>query len=51
MIDTYWKPGGNLIMTAGNGINGDCSLESLEAFFDECLTYGRAKVQNCTSAN
>jgi len=44
MIDTYWKPGGKLIMTAGNGINGDCSLESLEAFFDECMTYGRAIV-------
>lgn len=44
LIDTYWKPGGHLIMTAGNGINGDCSLDSLEAFFDECMIYGRSKV-------
>jgi uroporphyrinogen decarboxylase len=41
MMDTYWRPGeGRCMITAGNGINGDCTLESLEAFFDETFVYG-----------
>ena len=40
MMDTYQRPEGKLIFTAGNGINGDCSLESLEALFEEALEYG-----------
>ncbi len=44
LIDTYWRPGqGRCMITAGNGINGDCPLESLEAFLDESFVYG-AKV-------
>lgn len=44
LIDTYWRPGeGRCMITAGNGINGDCSLESLEAFFDESFSYGAEK--------
>ncbi|MCE5326667.1 MAG: uroporphyrinogen decarboxylase family protein [Planctomycetaceae bacterium] len=41
MMDTYWQPGqGRCMITAGNGINGDCPLSSLEAFFDESYKYG-----------
>lgn len=41
LIDTYWRPGeGRCMITAGNGINQDCTTESLEAFFNEAFTYG-----------
>ncbi len=41
LLDTYWRPGeGRCLLTAGNGINQDCPLESLEAFFDETMKYG-----------
>lgn len=45
LIDTYWRPGeGRCMITAGNGINGDCTLASLEAFLDESFSYGRKKI-------
>jgi hypothetical protein len=45
LVDTYWRPGeGRCMITAGNGINGDCTLESLDAFFDESFRYGAAKM-------
>jgi len=44
MIDTYQRPEGRLVFGAGNGINQDCPLESLEALFDEALTYGGKSV-------
>ncbi len=41
LVDTYWRRGeGRLVLTAGNGINEDCTIVSLEAFFDEALEYG-----------
>lgn len=40
MMDTYQRPEGKLIFTAGNGINGDCTLPSLKALFEEALEYG-----------
>jgi uroporphyrinogen decarboxylase len=41
LMDTFWRRGeGRMLLTAGNGINGDCTLESLEAFFDEAVSYG-----------
>jgi hypothetical protein len=41
LIDTFWRNGeGRCMFTAGNGINGDCTLASLEALFDEAYTYG-----------
>ena len=40
MMDTYHRPEGRFMFTAGNGINGDCTLESLEALFDEAFGYG-----------
>ena len=44
LFDTFWQPGkGRCIMTAGNGVNGDCTLASLEAFLDESFRYGAVK--------
>ncbi len=44
LLDTFWRKGeGRCMITAGNGINGDCPLPSLEAFLDEAYAYG-AKV-------
>lgn len=44
LLDTFWQPGkGRCILTAGNGINGDCPVASLEAFFDEAVRYGAVK--------
>ncbi|MCK5740519.1 hypothetical protein KAH55_15125, partial [bacterium] len=41
LLDTYWRPGeGRCMLTAGNGINEDCTLASLEAFFDEAVKHG-----------
>ncbi len=41
LMDTFWRPGkGRCMITAGNGINQDCTLESLEAFLDEAVRYG-----------
>ena len=43
MMDTYFRPGGRLMLTAGNGVNGDCPTSSLDALLDEAVRYG-AKV-------
>ncbi len=43
LIDTYYKKEGRLILTAGNGVNGDCKVESLKALLDETLVYGSSK--------
>lgn len=43
LIDTYYRPEGRLMLTAGNGINHDCTVESLEAFCDESVVYGLKK--------
>jgi uroporphyrinogen decarboxylase len=40
MMDVYGRPEGRLMFTAGNGINGDCPVESLRALFEEAFTYG-----------
>jgi len=45
MIDTYHRPDGRFLMTAGNGVNGDCPVESLEALFQESLEYGKKVCQ------
>lgn len=41
LMDTYWRPEGRFLFTAGNAINGDCPLPSLEALYDEAFRYGR----------
>lgn len=43
MLDTYYRTDGRLMMTAGNGIKGDCKVESLEALLDETYYYGLKK--------
>ena len=44
LMDIYWRPGeGRMMFTAGNEINNDCTLASLEALFDEAFTYGAHK--------
>jgi len=40
MMDTFFRPEGRLLFTAGNGINGDCRLDALEALYDEAFSYG-----------
>jgi hypothetical protein len=45
LIDAFWRDGeGRMILTAGNGINGDCPLDSLDAFLQEAVEYGTAKI-------
>ena len=40
MYETYARPDGRFLFTAGNGVNGDCPLASLEALFDEAFRRG-----------
>jgi uroporphyrinogen decarboxylase len=41
LLDIFWQPcKGRCLITAGNGITPDCSIESLDAFLDESLKYG-----------
>lgn len=40
LVDTYNKPTGGMLLTAGNGVNGDCTLPSLEALLDESSKAG-----------
>ncbi len=40
LMDTYYRPEGRLIFTAGNMITGDTPLASLDALFDEAYRYG-----------
>ena len=36
LIETYNRPDGRLILTAGNAITGDCPLDSYEALYRAC---------------
>jgi uroporphyrinogen decarboxylase len=40
LMDTFYRPEGRLLFTAGNGITGDTPLASLEALFEEAFAYG-----------
>jgi uroporphyrinogen decarboxylase len=40
LIDTYYKKEGLFMLTAGNGVNDDCPVESLRVLFDEAFKYG-----------
>jgi hypothetical protein len=33
------------MFTAGNGVNGDCPIASLEALYDEAYKYGEQMAQ------
>ena len=39
LYDTYKNKNGRFMFTAGNGVNGDCPLESLAALYDEAYSY------------
>ena len=43
VMDLYHRKDGRFVFTAGNGINGDCPVQSLEALFEEAFAYGRLK--------
>ena len=40
LYNTYFRPDGRLMFTAGNGITGDCPIDSLEMLFKESFDYG-----------
>jgi len=42
MIDTYDRPDGGCMITAGNGVTPDVSLDNLFALYDETYRYGLA---------
>ena len=42
MIDTYDRPDGGCMITAGNGIGADVPMDNLLAFYDETYSYGLA---------
>jgi hypothetical protein len=45
LMDTYHRPDGRLLFTAGNMIHGDCPLECLRALYEEAYDYGTKVVQ------
>jgi len=45
LMDTWHRPEGRAMFTAGNGINGDCPVESLRALYEEAYEYGRTIVE------
>ena len=51
LYDTYARPDGRFLFTAGNGINGDCPLASLEALYDEAYVYGSNIAPNAPTAS
>jgi hypothetical protein len=40
MRDTFDSPAGGFLYAAGNGIVGGTPYENIDAYLDECLTYG-----------
>ena len=40
LIDTYDRPDGGCMITAGNGVTEDVPIENLRAFYDETYSYG-----------
>lgn len=45
LVDTYARPEGRLMLTAGNGITGDTPLPSLAALFEESFRYGTDRMK------
>jgi uroporphyrinogen decarboxylase len=40
LMDTFQRPEGRMMFTAGNAVKGDCPIDSLAALFDEAFKYG-----------
>ena len=45
LIDTYDCPDGGCMITSGNGITADVTIDNLFAFYDETYNYGLAHRQ------
>jgi uroporphyrinogen-III decarboxylase len=45
LMDTFHRSEGRMLFSAGNGINGDCPVASLEALYDEACVYGAQVVR------
>lgn len=45
LIDAYTRRDGRFMLTLGNGATPDTPLDSLDALFDEALTYGERKLK------
>jgi hypothetical protein len=43
LMDTFARPDGRFLLTAGNGITPDTPLESLRALYEEAYRYGTTK--------
>lgn len=43
LIDTFYRPEGRFMLTAGNGSTPDWKIESVEALFDETMKYREEK--------
>ena len=43
LMDTYARPDGRFLLTAGNGITPDTPVESLRALYEEAYRYGMTK--------
>ena len=41
LIDTYARPDGRFLLTMGNNTTQDWKLSSLEALYDETISYGQ----------
>ncbi len=46
MIDTYTRPDGRFMLTAGNNLTEDTKYESLKALLNEAVLYGKTKVES-----
>jgi uroporphyrinogen decarboxylase len=44
LFDVFGRSDGRLMLTMGNGSTPDWPIPSIEALFDEALTYGKATV-------
>lgn len=51
LMDTYYHKDGRFMFTAGNGVNGDCPIASLEALYDEAYKYGEQIAQKKIPSN
>lgn len=45
LMDTYARPDGRFMLTAGNGITPDTPIESLRALYEESYSYGETKAR------
>ena len=44
LLNIYQRPGGRLVFSLGNGVNGECRLALLEALYDELFAWNSSRV-------